>query len=73
MRYLIIGGLVAFALALAWGFILSGIDMYTDVQCAKLGWPNDKITITASRYCVRRVNQTDVIVSLDSARTLNRR
>lgn len=49
------------------------IDTTTENACNALGWPSHNMTITFSRYCIARTNQTDVIVPLDSARRMGMR
>lgn len=40
-------------------------------ECLRLGYPHGEISLSfVSAYCIKRVDQTDVVVSLDSARAL---
>ena len=49
--------------------ILSGsIDVYTKSQCYSLGYTTGKVDVFLNQYCIKRVDQTDVVVSLDQLR-----
>lgn len=47
-------------------------ELRVDAQCAALGWRDSNVTWNFKAYCIRRVNQTDVVVPLDSARALRK-
>ncbi len=64
-------GLVALLLVVS--LFGAGREAMVESECAKLGWPSAKLTANFDAYCLRRANQTDIIVSLDSARKLGRR
>jgi hypothetical protein len=66
--------------AIAWTFVLVFVicvvslffEGIADAECHRLGYARADLTLTRDRYCIRRVNQTDEVVSLDSARRLVR-
>jgi hypothetical protein len=51
------------AMALATS-IYMGFQVYTQRQCLAKGWPAAKVTILLEPYCVKRVDQTDVVLPL---------
>lgn len=56
-----------FAAVLVVAIIALGVvEAITAAQCTERGWPDHRITITFHRYCVRRVDQTDVVARLDT-------
>ncbi len=44
-----------------------GTALETERRCLAAGYPQFKVTSYLERYCVRRVDQTDVVVSLAKA------
>jgi hypothetical protein len=40
------------------------ISLRTDAACLKHGWPGSSVTWNFNKYCIKRVNQTDVVISL---------
>lgn len=58
---LAVAALVLVAVAVIGFAILGGI---TGDRCAKVGYPRATVTITLKRYCIKRVDQTDVVVPL---------
>jgi hypothetical protein len=42
------------------------------IECLRLGYPSHRVTLLMERYCVKRVDQTDVVVPLHEARRLPR-
>lgn len=47
-------------------FILSAtiMGLQLDSQCLAAGYPQSQISWTLDRYCIKRVNQTDVVIPL---------
>jgi len=37
-------------------------EAMTKNACLKAGYPNSQVTFTFDRYCIQRVDQTDVVV-----------
>ena len=67
-----VGQILAVAVALA--VALVGLRAYekvstlrTERACLRAGWPRADWRWIGPSYCIRRVNQTDVVVPLDSA------
>lgn len=58
--------LAGFLLFLAWTFAGVGGLFYADSHCLRHGYPQSSLTFTFHAYCIKRVNQTDVVVPLDS-------
>lgn len=52
-------------------FVVRGF--YIDAACSSLGYRDSNEAWNFRAYCIRRVNQTDEVVTLDSARALARR
>lgn len=51
------------AVSLFYGGIRSG----THRRCLAAGYPKGEVSYTLDRYCIRRVDQTDVVVPLAKA------
>lgn len=58
---LIIGGLAIFFL---WCAIFSVIGVAAGSECSSLGYPKSIVSTSLTTYCVKRVDQTDVVVPL---------
>lgn len=50
--------ILTLAVVLAWG----GVQMVTESQCLAAGYPSAKVSWAFDRYCIKRVDQTDVVV-----------
>lgn len=64
-------GVIPFLLAIVLGGWFVGqilVGLSTDAQCARLGYRDSGVTWDFSRYCATRVDQTDVVVPLATAR-----
>jgi hypothetical protein len=44
--------------------VYEGAEAALENQCAAAGYPSSKVTWTFDRYCIKRVDQTDVVVPL---------
>jgi hypothetical protein len=47
--------------------VLGGAALITDHDCLAQGYREGRVSILLSRYCVARVDQTDVVVPFDDA------
>lgn len=45
-------------------FLAIGAKMSASAECLAAGYPRAKINYTLTRYCIKRVDQTDVVVPL---------
>lgn len=47
------------------GLFICGYTMiYTQSKCLSLGYPRSDVDYILTRYCIKRVDQTDVVVPL---------
>lgn len=60
--------LAAFVVITIAVILVLGIFAATNSACLRLGYAHARIDWTLSRYCVTRVNQTDIVVPLSEAR-----
>ncbi len=63
----LIGGVLAL-LVLAVIGVFFFRALYVDNECTKAGYRDSNVTWTFAAYCIKRVDQTDVVIPLDSAR-----
>ncbi len=53
------------AILIVCGIVIFGItDVRAGKACLVLGYPSHKITWNLDAYCIKRVDQTDVVVKL---------
>ena len=55
---------IIISLVLVGSLILSYSSVKLEADCAKIGWPDAKITFYLERYCIKRIDQTDFIEPL---------
>ena len=48
----------------AYVITLSVAEASAQAKCLAAGWPSAKVDYALTKYCVRRVDQTDVVVPL---------
>lgn len=54
------------AFVILWGIMIGFVlDAQTQVGCLQAGYPAHTVTWALQRYCLRRVNQTDMVVPYD--------
>jgi hypothetical protein len=68
VRWGLLIGLVGAAFFLYLGAAIF-VGIGTDAQCKRLGWKSGDLTWRFERFCVSRINQTDVVVPLSEARS----
>lgn len=56
---LIIAGLCAI-----WFGVFAVRSYTTQAECLRVGYPDSRVTLALTSYCIRRVNQTDEVVPL---------
>ena len=44
------------------------IGVRADRACMERGWPNSNVTYNLTAYCIKRVNQTDTVITLAKLR-----
>jgi len=50
-------------------FVVMGVKAARlDADCLRAGYPNSKMTWNLEGYCVKRVDQTDTVVPIDTVR-----
>lgn len=49
-------------------FLFFGISVYVQGECLKYGYKNGRLDYSITGYCIKRVDQTDVVVLLSSLR-----
>lgn len=57
-------GVVLFIAVLIWFAVLCAA---TERRCLAAGYPHSNVTPWIERYCIKRVNQTDVVLPLTEA------
>ena len=40
------------------------VNISSEKACLALGWPSTKVDVSLNAYCVKRVDQTDIVVPL---------
>jgi hypothetical protein len=55
---------VAAVIAVGWAYVIAFLAVATSATCLEAGYPQGKVAWDFSRYCTRRVMQTDVVVPL---------
>lgn len=45
----------------------AGVALHTQSVCLEAGYPSAKMSVGFSRYCIKRVDQTDIVVPLAKA------
>lgn len=64
-------GLVGFVLIvlLIGGWVIEGVNQAAvERACLSVGYPNGDFRWIGPNYCIKRIDQTDVVVTLDEAR-----
>lgn len=61
------GGLSFIALIILFIMLQIALMVHLDSQCAALGYRSSKVTWNLDRYCITRIDQTDVVVPLGVA------
>lgn len=54
-----------------WAIVMVAVSVRAESACLKRGYPRASVTVVGEAFCIRRVLQTDFVVSLaelDSAR-----
>lgn len=49
-------------------FVLAAYEIRTVAQCLALGYPKASVTYNMTRYCIKRVDQTDTVTPLSELR-----
>jgi hypothetical protein len=65
------GAVLAIAGALflvVYGGLMAICQVTTERACLRSGYPGAKVSFVLERYCVKRVDQTDVVVPLSVVR-----
>lgn len=61
IELLIIAAILAIIGAIGYS---SYVEVAASNRCLKRGFPESKVTITLTTYCIKRVNQTDSVARL---------
>jgi hypothetical protein len=64
----ILTGLALAVLVVGWSVVMVGVVMATERACLKAGYREAHVDFTLNRYCVKRVEQTDVVIPLEQVR-----
>jgi hypothetical protein len=62
-----IAGMLLAAGVVVVAIVAGGARVLTISACLHAGYPDGKVTWNLERFCVKRVDQTDVVVPLDEA------
>lgn len=64
-KTLIIIVAAVFGLIFAWLVVMGIASANLAARCMALGYPNSSITTGFNRYCIKRVDQTDVVAPIE--------
>jgi hypothetical protein len=70
LLYGLLGVLLIFSLFF---FAGAGVSIALEQECQRLGYPSATLTVGWDKYCLARVDQTDYVVPIDTARARPRR
>jgi hypothetical protein len=60
-----IGGLIVFVLMITFVAVIGITSARLKAACLQAGYPAKELTWNFERYCVKRVDQTDIVIRLD--------
>ena len=61
-------GVIGVSVIIAWLFLQVVVGVTTEQACFRLGYPHSGVSYTFERYCIKRVDQTDMVVPLRQLR-----